>query len=361
MKKTKKLVALLLFAVFLWGLAAGCGGNDGAEDSGKTVIARVNGEEIYQDIYEDWYMQTMALSMGLDISSPLNEDLQQYIDSYKLSYLNSYAEQLALIQDAEENGLTVEDSEVEEYIDQLKEVYGGEEAFQQFQTMVGFTDETIRSYIRMQMYIQHLYDLTTQDITEPSQEPEEFYNENPGRFRFEESRLVRHILVEEEDEAKEIIASLNDGADFNQLVQEKSTDTGSVPNNGAIGPFTMEDNYVASFKEAAFALEKVGDITQEPVESTFGYHILILDEITPAYTQTFDEVKEALTEELILDAKDLAFEEYANQVIGEAEILFEEGWDPYVAYGIDREENTSQTEEPEDSGTEAPADEAAPE
>ena len=166
----------------------------------------------------------------------------------------------------------------------------------------------------------------------PSHDPEEYYNSNPGKFKVEENRTVRHILVEDEAEAKEIIASLNDGADFNELVQEKSTDTGSVANNGTIGPFTLADNYVTEFKEAAFALGNVGDVTQEPVKTTYGYHIIILDNISPATTQTFEEVKDSLTAELILDAKDLAFEDYANGVIEAADIQFEEGWDPYEAY-----------------------------
>lgn len=335
MKKTKKLVALLFVAVLAFSLLAGCGKDDeGAADpqGEQTVIARVNGEEIYQNVYEDWFMQTMALSLGLDISTPLDDSIQQYIDGYKLSYLNSYAEQMALIQNAKENEVVVEDSEIEEYIDQLKSVYGSDEAFQQFQTMAGFTDTSIRDYIRMQMNIQHLYELKTADITEPSHDPEEYYNSNPGKFKVEENRTVRHILVEDEAEAKEIIASLNDGADFNELVQEKSTDTGSVANNGTIGPFTLADNYVTEFKEAAFALGNVGDVTQEPVKTTYGYHIIILDNISPATTQTFEEVKDSLTAELILDAKDLAFEDYANGVIEAADIQFEEGWDPYEAY-----------------------------
>ena len=109
-------------------------------------------------------MQTMALSLGLDISAPLEDSIQEYVDGYKLSYLNSYAEQLALIQDAEKNDVKVEDSEIQEYINQLKTVYGSEEDFQKFLTMVGFTDDTLHSYIQMQMKIQHLYDLKTTEI-----------------------------------------------------------------------------------------------------------------------------------------------------------------------------------------------------
>lgn len=80
-----------------------------------------------------------------------------------------------------------------------------------------------------------------------------------------------HILVEKFSEAQQIIEQLKKGADFAKLAQEKSTD-GSRRRGGDLGEFGR-GVMVKEFEGAAFALEK-GQITQEPVKSQFGYHII---------------------------------------------------------------------------------------
>ena len=82
---------------------------------------------------------------------------------------------------------------------------------------------------------------------------------------------ARHILVETEEAAREVISRLNEGEAFEDLAQELSSDTASAVDGGDLGWFTR-DQMVAPFAEAAFAMA-VGDIS-EPVESDFGWHVL---------------------------------------------------------------------------------------
>ena len=103
----------------------------------------------------------------------------------------------------------------------------------------------------------------------------------------EEAR-ARHILVEKEDEAKAIIKQLSDGGDFEALAKEKSTGpTGE--NGGDLGYFTARD-MVPEFSTAAFALEK-GTVTQTPVKTQFGYHVIKLEDKRLRPAPTFEEVK----------------------------------------------------------------------
>jgi parvulin-like peptidyl-prolyl isomerase len=89
--------------------------------------------------------------------------------------------------------------------------------------------------------------------------------------RTEEQVWARHILVADEAAAATVIARLEDGADFDKLAQEFSTDTASGAKGGDLGWFG-KGAMVAEFEEAAFSM-KIGEISK-PIKSQFGYHII---------------------------------------------------------------------------------------
>lgn len=107
---------------------------------------------------------------------------------------------------------------------------------------------------------------------------------------------VRHILVEKEAEAKEIIAQLKKGAKFDKLATEKSHDTGSKARGGDLNWITPS-NVVKPFGEAMLKLKK-GQFTQEPVESQFGWHVIKLEDERDVKAPTLDEVKPQLAQRL---------------------------------------------------------------
>ncbi len=108
---------------------------------------------------------------------------------------------------------------------------------------------------------------------------------------------ARHILVEKEADAKDIIAKLKkDPAAFNKLASEKSLDTGSKASGGDLGWFDAR-RMVPEFSAAVAKLEK-GKVTEEPVKSQFGYHVIVLDDSRPIESPSFDEVKPSLEQEM---------------------------------------------------------------
>jgi peptidyl-prolyl cis-trans isomerase C len=100
----------------------------------------------------------------------------------------------------------------------------------------------------------------------------------------------RHILVEKEDEAKAIIEQINKGGDFEKIAKEKSKDTGSKENGGDLdwGP---PARFVAPFADALKSLQK-GQITQKPVQTNFGFHVIKMDDVRDLKAPAYDEVKE---------------------------------------------------------------------
>ena len=84
---------------------------------------------------------------------------------------------------------------------------------------------------------------------------------------------AQHILVADETTAKDLIAKINAGEDFSTLAKENSLDTGSKEDGGKLPEFDHNTPYVPLFIEAAAKL-KDGEVTQEPVNGSNGYHII---------------------------------------------------------------------------------------
>ncbi len=105
-----------------------------------------------------------------------------------------------------------------------------------------------------------------------------------------------HILVEKEDEAKSLIAQVKAGGKFEDLAKKHSKDPGSGEKGGDLD-FAKPDSYVPEFGKAMSALKK-GEMTQDPVKSQFGYHIIRLDDTREAAFPGFDEVKGQIVQRL---------------------------------------------------------------
>ena len=115
------------------------------------------------------------------------------------------------------------------------------------------------------------------------------YDETVKAMKPEEEVHARHILVENEAEAKKIAARLKAGEDFAKVAAETSKDPGSKAEGGDLGWFTKE-RMVAPFADAAFKME-AGKIS-DPVKTQFGWHVIKVEEKRTKPVPSFDEMKE---------------------------------------------------------------------
>ncbi|WP_208948309.1 peptidylprolyl isomerase [Segnochrobactrum spirostomi] len=102
------------------------------------------------------------------------------------------------------------------------------------------------------------------------------YESEIKKFQGPEEVHAKHILVAKKEEAEAIIKELQNGGDFDKIAKEKSIDTGSGAQGGDLGYFT-HGQMVKPFEDAAFALE-VGQITKEPIQTEFGWHVIKLED-----------------------------------------------------------------------------------
>ena len=115
---------------------------------------------------------------------------------------------------------------------------------------------------------------------------------------------ARHILVEKEADAKALIEQIKKGGDFAELAQAKSKDPGSGKNGGDLD-WSNPGSYVPEFSKAMVALKK-GELTQVPVKTQFGYHIIKLEDTREANFPPMDQVKPQI-EQQIKERKLMAF------------------------------------------------------
>jgi peptidyl-prolyl cis-trans isomerase C len=130
----------------------------------------------------------------------------------------------------------------------------------------------------------------------------------------QEEVAASHILVETEEEARALIAQLEDGADFAELAKAESTGP-SAPNGGDLGYFKREGQMVEPFAKAAFDLE-AGAYTTEPVQTQFGWHIIKVTDRRMAEPPALDEVRNELTTQIAQER----IENLIEELRGEADV-----------------------------------------
>jgi len=107
---------------------------------------------------------------------------------------------------------------------------------------------------------------------------------------------ARHILVETEEQAKGILASLKKGSKFEDLAKKQSKDPGSGANGGDLD-WAAPGNFVKEFSDAMVSLKK-GQVTDTPVKTQFGFHIIRLDDEREAQLPSLQDVKPQIAQQL---------------------------------------------------------------
>jgi len=110
---------------------------------------------------------------------------------------------------------------------------------------------------------------------------------------------VEHILVEKEGDAKSIIAQVKGGGNFEDIAKSKSKDPGSAPNGGDLG-WVTEKSLVPEFSKSMVQL-KNGQMTDKPVKSQFGWHVIKMVEVRDTKAPSYEELKPQLKQMIVSD------------------------------------------------------------
>jgi foldase protein PrsA len=210
------------------------------------------------------------------------------VDQYGDAALDTLIAEKIVELESDKKDLTVKDSEIEEELESIKESYGGEEAFNEALASSGASLDSVKknveSFLLTEKLLKDRVSISDDQITE-------YFEANKDSFAQEEQVQASHILVEDEETAKEVKSKLDDGGDFAELAKEYSTDTSNAEAGGELG-FFAKGEMVTEFDDKAFAMKK-GEIS-EPVKTEFGYHIIKVTDKKDAKEAVLDDHKEEI-------------------------------------------------------------------
>ena len=284
------------------------------DDEVKSVIEMNQAFLVDGEFSQDRYTQLLRLNSyspaGYEIaqSKALNREQIKRNLSGSAFMSSTQTEQL--------NDLAAQQREVS-YIALNTENYVDQVSVSQSQISDYFNDNR-SSFIEGRKVKVDFVELTLDSMEEPESPTDDdlksLYDENAELYTNPEKRRAQHILLDNEDLAKDLLDQINQGADFAELARANSEDTSSNEEGGDLGFFERE-LMGAEFDEAAFAMN-IGDVS-EVVATDYGYfHIIKLTDIEPETMQSFEEVEDQLVSLYIKNAKEKllfgSLEEFMN-------------------------------------------------
>lgn len=384
----KIIIGLLIVSLSIWGMDAIVGGF-----SGEPEVATVNGEDITEREFlrlVQMESQRRLSSMETPDPSMLNED------QIRADVLDSLIQQQVLIQDANAQGLELNDADIDSLITQMpqfqvdgqfnrdrfvatvrnmgmgvgefREAMRKQYVVNQIRAGIAqsgvVADQNARQLLQIQNQTRTFRVLSIPatmvagGVEVSANEVETFYQENSGLFQqpervdaayitlslgalaetiditdeeiqayyeeraadlASEERRASHILIEEGSDADETMATIQErlaaGESFEDLAREYSIDTVSAEDGGDLG-YAGRGIYDEAFEEALFSLEE-GEIS-EPVRSSFGVHLIRLDDVRQSEVPSLAEMEDQLRRELARDRAQERFAEIRSQLADSA-------------------------------------------
>lgn len=305
MRKRYFLIALLVLSL----LVAGCKPDGQAQSK---VIGEVNGDEINQTEY-DQHLKLLKFTYEKQVLGTGKLDAtkdKETISKLEDQTFKEMVLQKLLWQEADKMKFDIKDSEVDEALK--------DQDIESFLKESGMEEKYFRQEMKTQLLYWQIREKVTGKISVGDEEAKKYYQDNISQFTEPGGVQISHILVETEKEALEILAKINDGNNFAELAKQYST-CPSKENGGELGPINENSDYVTEFKEAALKLQP-GDITQKPVKSEFGYHLIKAGNKVESKTHSFEEVKNTIIQDLENQKKDKEYQDYLNHLNKEAKI-----------------------------------------
>ncbi len=219
-------------------------------------VAIVNGKAVPSSRVDALTKQVAAQSKGQPIPPEMQEQIKQEVINREV-----------FAQEAQKRGIDASDEFKVEF----------ESIRQQILIRTLFTD------------FQKKNPVTDADV---KAEYDKFASANAGK-----EYRASHILVESEDEAKKLIGEIKKGGKFADIAKKSSKDPGSGANGGDLD-WASANSYVKEFSEAMTKLDK-GQVTDAPVKSQFGYHIIRLDDVRQAQLPPLEQLKPQISQQLV--------------------------------------------------------------
>ena len=262
-----------------------------AQDSSDPVVIEIGNEKTTLSQFNATFnvaVRILAAQQGIALG---NQDSAK-IENLRKQFLGQRAGELSLVQEANRRGIKVSEEAV------LAQAADYRQKIAADKTMDDPVDQVrLLELVREKQLVMGLSDQLLDEIVVRPGDVVVLHHDIQDEITRPEQICLRHILVEDETTANELITQLNNGADFATLAREKSIDSKTAQNGGDMGCFEKENMIARSdFERAAFraAIDKLTG----PVNSEFGYHVLVVYKRIAAHTPTLNDMFDELSQEI---------------------------------------------------------------
>ena len=254
---------------------------------------------------------------------------QNVVEEFRKLKLEQLITNELLVQEAKDRGIEVSNEEMNNIFDQqinaLKQQNNlneeqlekaiqqqGFESMQQYKDM--FFENNMNGFL-----VNKLREEIINEVSVSDEEAEEYYDNNQQQFETSEQKKVSHILFDDKAKAEEVLTEINNGEDFAEMAREHSTGP-TAENGGDLGFITAnEQGLDKTFRDAAMELS-VGEVSSEPVETQFGFHLIKVTDSREAGVREFEEVKSQIKSQMRSQKQSQAFQEFVEGLREDAEI-----------------------------------------
>lgn len=265
-------------------------------------VAKVNDVDISKDAYkktEEFLYATGYIEKKDENSDEINNDVLSFIIDNEVAY-----------QDAQKQNLKIEDSEVNEKFDQLKDALNTNPLYKEKLEKAGVTEDFLKEQIKKDLVVAKYKENFIKDIKISDKEMEAYYNNHKDQFNIEEvkaSQIListldkdnKEVSKEEKEKLKEkaqsVLDKIKNNEDFANLAKEYSDDKNSGKDGGDLGYFAKSDKNVEFTKEV-FKLDT--NQVSNLIETPYGYHIVKVTDKRPV-TKSFEDSKDDIKAKIL--------------------------------------------------------------
>jgi parvulin-like peptidyl-prolyl isomerase len=297
---------VLLFALVLGLIVAGCGGGDSTSSAPTTTsesqgvpagdVAVVAGQGIPRNDFESLIDQAKRSYASQKKKFP-QAGSSEY-QAIKNQAVQLLVQQEEFTQGAKDLGITVTDGDVAKRLDDVKQQsFGGsQKKYLAELKKQGLKEADVLRQLRLQVIQDRIYAKLTSNVKVSDADLRKYYDENKSQFKVAETRDVRHILVNTKAQADKLYQQLRNGADFAELAKKYSTDPGSK-NQGGAYKAVQKGQFVKEFDQYLFSAKT--DQLSKPIKTQFGWHIIEpTSDVKPASVTPFAKVKGQIREQV---------------------------------------------------------------
>jgi foldase protein PrsA len=330
MSRITRLVAPALAAALVLGVI----GATGCKPVDKSVVATVNGVPIK---IEQIDTQIVAAKKA----SPQIFETSQSVAveaEYRAKILDSLIQLELVNQAAKTLGVSVTDKQVDDYIKQLEQQYGGKAGLDDAIKQAGVDLNQVKVSVKSRLLVEAVTKKAPGDVAKVTDaQIKAYYDANKVSFSVPVEVDAQHILFKSADKkiAQTVLAQVKKGADFAALAKKYSTDPGSKDKGGNLG-WAPSSQYVPEF---AAAVEKMKKGEYRLVQSQFGWHIIKLIDKRGGSVKTLAEVTGQIKTNLETQAQAANFGKYIEELKKKAKI---EILDPVLKKAVDALQTSGQ-------------------